>query len=104
MIGERTSEALSRLREDGRVYGPVPYGFDRDGDLLVKNESEERVVRQILEMRSSGVSYRKIAAWLNAEAVPAKRGGQWSPMSVRSVCLTSGRQPEALTPDTASRR
>lgn len=91
LIGQRTAEALARLRDDGRIYGPVPYGFDREGDLLVKNEAEDRVIRQIIEMRGSGLSYHVVADWLNTEAISAKRGGPWSPMAVRSVCLTTAR-------------
>ena len=92
LIAERTSEALARLRDEGRVYGPTPYGFQRQGDLLVADVNEQRVVAQVTEMRTSGLSYRGIADWLNDEAIPAKRGGRWSPMSVRSVCMTHSRR------------
>lgn len=89
LIGQRTSEALARLRESGRCYGPTPYGFDRAGDLLTANPDEARVVEQILDMRSAGHSYRAVAARLNSAEIPAKRGGQWSAMSVRSVAITA---------------
>jgi site-specific DNA recombinase len=95
-IGERTSQALTHLREQGRVYGPVPYGFDRKGDLLVKNRKEAQIVHQITDMRDVGHSYQAVAQRLNSEGVPAKRGGPWSPMSVRSVTRTHAQRQNAL--------
>ena len=94
LIGQRTAEALARLQTEGRPYGPTPFGFRRDGDLLVADEDQHRVITQVLELRASRCSFREIAAWLNGEGIPAKRGGQWSGMSVRSVCLTAARRDE----------
>lgn len=96
LIGERTAEALARLRDEGRVYGQVPYGYDREGDFLVENGAESLVVGQILDLRARGLSYRAIADWLNDEAIPSKRGGAWSPMAVRSVCVTTARRQKTL--------
>lgn len=95
LIGQRTSEALAHLHATGRVYGPLPFGWVRSGDDLVPDTYEQRVRSEILELRESRCSYREIAAWLDAKSIPAKRGGKWSPMSVRSVCLSAERH-EAL--------
>lgn len=100
LIGERTAEALGRLREQGLAYGPTPYGYVREGNFLMPNEDEKQVVQKITEMRASGHSYRSVAEWLNNEAIPAKRGGRWSPMAVRSVYLgQQRRQANSLFPD-----
>ena len=92
LIGQRTAEALTRLRQEGKPFGAVPYGQRRQGDRLVPNPAEQRIRRQILELRDSGASFRHIAGWLNEEGIAAKRGGSWSPMSVRSVCLTAAQE------------
>jgi site-specific DNA recombinase len=89
LVGARTSEALASLRRKGRVYGPLPYGFDREGDLLVENFEEGRVASQMIDMREAGLSYRAIASWLNSEEIPAKRGGIWNAPKVRSVVQTT---------------
>jgi DNA invertase Pin-like site-specific DNA recombinase len=91
LIGERTAEALNRLREDGRLYGPVPFGYDAVEGQLVPNEGEQVGLGFMRSMRERGMSYAAIASWLNSEGIPGKRGGVWYPMSVRSVLLTSGR-------------
>ena len=97
MIASRTSEALAALRAQGRVYGPLPYGFDRDGDLLVENFEEARVASQMMDMRGTGLSFRAIASWLNSEAIPAKRGGIWNAPKVRSVIRTTTARTEEST-------
>lgn len=94
LIGLRTSEALARLQMEGKAYGATPFGFRREGDLLVADEDQQRVIRQILDLRYARCSFREIAAWLNSEGVAAQRGGKWSPMSVRSICLTAAKRAE----------
>jgi site-specific DNA recombinase len=91
LIAERTAQALAELRDQGRVYGAIPFGYDAvNGDLVEKPEEKE-VLEQIIALRNSGLSYRNIAAWLNSEAIVAKRANRWSPMAVRSVLQTSAR-------------
>ncbi len=94
LIGQRTAEALARLQAEGKPYSALPFGFIRQGDRLLPHPDEQRVIKQILELRYSRCSFREIASWLNGESIPAKRGGSWSPMSVRSVCLTAARRDE----------
>jgi len=91
LIGQRTAEALDQLRNEGRVYGPVPFGYDARNGQLVCNEGEQVVLEFLVGMRDQGMSYAAISAWLNSERIPAKHGGQWHPMSVRSVLATARR-------------
>ena len=42
LIAQRTSEALEELRSKGKAYGPVPYGYRREGDLLICPRSTRR--------------------------------------------------------------
>jgi site-specific DNA recombinase len=99
LIAQRTADALSELRARGQVYGPVPYGFRRDGEQLVKDETEQRALLKISRLRKTGHSYGRIASSLNRSGVPAKRGGVWHAMSVRSVLLTA---PQVGRPTGAS--
>ncbi len=46
-------------------------------------------------MRRGGMSYVRIANWLNGEGLPSKQGGRWHAMSVRSVLMTQERLKEA---------
>ena len=91
LIAERTAQALAELRDQGRVYGAVPFGYDAVDGYLVEKPEEQAVLEQIVDLRNTGMSYRGIAAWLNGEAIVAKRANRWSPMAVRSVLQTSAR-------------
>jgi len=89
LIGQRTSEALAALRCSGRLYGPVPYGYETSDGCLVEVSEEQAVLKRIGRLRSRGLSYNRVAELLNQDEVPAKRGGAWYAMSVRSVVRTS---------------
>ena len=91
LIAQRTADALGELRSRGQVYGAVPFGFSRQGDRLVLDDTEQRVLSRIRRLRGRGFSYDRIARSLNGSGVRAKRGGRWSSMSVRSVLLTAPR-------------
>jgi DNA invertase Pin-like site-specific DNA recombinase len=89
LIGQRTSEALQALRGEGRVFGPTPYGFEALNGRLVELAEEQEQLRRMNRLRARGASFARIAQRLNLEGVPAKRGGAWYAMSVRSVLRTA---------------
>lgn len=80
-ISERTRCGLAFKRSQGkRVSRKIPYGFDlaADGDTLVENASEQKVLRLIRELRAKGETLRAIAAELTASGIPTKEGlSEW---------------------------
>ena len=79
MITTRIREVLWHKKKNGRIYnGHLPFGLDRDGELLVANEREMQTVRRMRNLRSRGHSLYKIMKRLNSEGVPTKRGSAWS--------------------------
>jgi DNA invertase Pin-like site-specific DNA recombinase len=100
LLSQRTSDALCEMRSRGQVYGPVPFGFLRDGDRLIEHADEQRVLKRIRRLRAKGKSYRAVAIALNRSGTASKRGGIWHPPSIRSVLLTAekvGRPAEATS-------
>lgn len=91
LIGQRTAEALAELRAQGRRYGPVPFGWTAVEGRLLPNPDEQATLTRIRALRQEGRGYARIAAELNAEGRPTKRGGAWAAMSVRSVLRTASR-------------
>jgi DNA invertase Pin-like site-specific DNA recombinase len=87
LVSERTAAVMNHLREKRRAYGPVPLGYRRDGDNLVGDQAELEIVRRILKERARGLTFAEIAATLNRERVPTKKGNGacWHPSSVRKV-------------------
>lgn len=81
-VGERTATALQSMRANGRVYNHTPYGFRREGGLLVELPEEQAVIQRIQFLRAEGSSLRKIAATLNGEGVTGKTGKLWAAKTV----------------------
>jgi DNA invertase Pin-like site-specific DNA recombinase len=74
---------------DGYAGGFVPYGWAVVGSgkaaRLVEVEEEQRQLKRMAAMRRRGRTLRQIADRLNADGVPARRGGPWRHTSVRSA-------------------
>ena len=86
LIGERTAAALGHKKSHLQVYGPVPYGFERQGDLLVSVAAEQAAIEQMRAWRQAGSTLRQIAALLNQKGVRTKAGGrQWYASTVQKV-------------------
>ena len=86
-ISERTSTAMKFKAAKGERVGKVPFGFDlsADGVTLVPNESEQRALSLIRELRAMGESLRKIAAELERQRFPTKEGKPWTHSTVQRI-------------------
>jgi len=70
--------------------GQVPYGFDifiENGRKYLKvNTSERAVIFNIINLRRKGLSYSKIAKYLNENKIPTKNEGKtWSSHQTRQL-------------------
>jgi len=77
LIAERTATALNFKKNHKQVYSPVPLGYTREGSDLKENDGELSIVNRIMEMRSQGISYDKIAKTFNSKGIPTKTGAKW---------------------------
>lgn len=84
-VAARTTEALAKLREEGRVYGPTPFGFSRDGKRLKPSPRQLQVVGRIYSMRAQGTSLRGIAAALNADHIRTQTGRRWAVRQIQYI-------------------
>jgi len=96
LIAERTKAALQHKKRHRAVYNHVPLGFIRQGDRLIENADEMRVVSQIVELRSQGAPLAKIAEELNLSGTPTKQGKRWYASTVSNVLSNSLYQSESL--------
>lgn len=94
LIGERTKIALQHKRKNGKVYGPEPFGFRREGEDLLPDPQELRALELMRKLRAEGYSYRAIAKELRRRRVPTKAGGRWEAMTVKKIL---DRAEEVLT-------
>lgn len=90
----RTKAAITFMKEQGRVYGKVPYGFMAGRGIAVNgkvknrplriNEAEVELVRKVFTMASVTKPYT-IAKELNTQSVPTRSGGQWVQAHILSI-------------------
>ncbi|MEY4551601.1 MAG: hypothetical protein RL685_7796 [Pseudomonadota bacterium] len=99
-IRKATRAALAARRDSGLVAGHVPYGYVRQGALLVLDPTEQATVARIVELRAEGASLRAIAAALNGARVRTRRSGPWSAEAVRLVLVGRAARAAAEPPST----
>ncbi len=85
LIAERVSAAIQHKKAQGHAYGPTPYGFDRQGDVLLPNVAEQKVIQQMRRWRREGQTLAWIAEELTRRGIPAKRRGRWNAYGVRYI-------------------
>jgi DNA invertase Pin-like site-specific DNA recombinase len=81
-----------KAEQGGYVGGSPRYGWRAEGGDLVEHPVEQAVIVRMAELRSSGLSMNAIAAALNAEGAPSKRGGVWRADSVARVLDPAARE------------
>lgn len=72
--------AAQGLRMGGRLYGYRPVKGE-PGHVTI-DDSEAAIVRRIFALYVDGYTPRAIAGRLNAEGIPAPRGGRWNASSI----------------------
>jgi DNA invertase Pin-like site-specific DNA recombinase len=85
LIAARTRAALTVKKNRGEVYGRIPFGFKREGKMLVEDpEQHASELRAYALYRSIG-TYSGVAEALNREGAKTPRGGRWHATSVRNL-------------------
>jgi DNA invertase Pin-like site-specific DNA recombinase len=98
LVAERTLNALAWKREQGLPTSHPPLGFRSVGkrEPMEPVADELEIVRRILTLWRGGLSYRSIAASLNAEGVRTKRGATWHHTTVAKVVAARDRYAALL--------
>jgi len=97
LIRERTKDTLKVKKQNNKVYSKIPYGFDRDGDDLIENKKEKRLLRKMLRLKEKGFSYGDVSKYLTKNRHKTKSGGKWTRENVYSVLKTFMKN-EKITP------
>lgn len=89
MIRARTAAALEQKRKRGeKTGGEVPFGYQlaEDGVHLESDESEQKVLDLVRQLREKGESLRKIAVELERRGVLSRRGKtHWHPQTIKQM-------------------
>jgi DNA invertase Pin-like site-specific DNA recombinase len=98
MIAARLRSGRRLKAERGGYAGGAPrYGYKAAEGALVPDDDEAATVGRILQLHADGVGSRGIAAALNADGAPAKRGGTWSSAQVCRVVRAASASPPRIT-------
>lgn len=75
-IVERTKAALAHKKANGLRTGGIPYGkcLAPDGQTLLDNLEEQKIIRRVQRLRSKGASLREIQAELERKEIPNRNG------------------------------
>jgi len=87
LIGFRTKAALQARKDSGRAAnGRPPYGM-RVGPrgILVKDPTEQEVIRLINVFGADDLALRAIARQLEARGLHPRAGGSWDPKQIQRI-------------------
>lgn len=84
-IKARTKAALASKKARGECVGTVPYGFRREGDVLVADETEQAVLACVRGFAAAGLSQRAIVAELVAAGHLARSGRPFAKTQVQRM-------------------
>ena len=87
-LAERTANAMAHLRRaNRRISFRIPLGYDLapDGNTLLANAGEQKIVAQICVWRRRGMTMEAIAETLQLAGTPTKTGGRWHGSTVRGI-------------------
>src|SRR6185436_6465195 len=82
---ERSLIELDRRRDQLRVYGPVPFGFARQGQGLVPVAEQMETVARLRELARRGLSLFESALMLHREGRLWKDGTAWTGKRVGQI-------------------
>lgn len=96
LIVKRLTGGLAAKRAAGGYAGGAPAYGQRAVDAELKPDPEEMLVlARIKAMRERKISLREIAARLNADGIPTKRGGAWHSTTVGRILNPAARAADA---------
>lgn len=81
VIGERTKSGLAERKRQGVVLGRRRATDDPKRSPAERQRATQAIAR-LLELRATGMSYRRVAATLNDEGIAGLQGGRWHDRSV----------------------
>jgi Site-specific recombinases, DNA invertase Pin homologs len=86
--GDRTKKVLSYKRARGQAIGPrslTPYGYRREGDLLVVDKGEQAIIKVANSAYARGLTLSGIARALNEKKKFPRTGKPWTTTQVRRL-------------------
>lgn len=84
-VKDRTRKAMKHKKSHGQVVGSIPFGYRREGNELVHELTEQRVIRTANELYQDGTRLKDIVAHLNDSGYQTRKGKAWVPAQVSKM-------------------
>jgi DNA invertase Pin-like site-specific DNA recombinase len=85
-IKQRTAAGKAARKAQGKFTGGgIPYGFKREGDVLVEHPEEQKTIQIMKRHRRGGKSYQKIADYLNSNGWLTRNSKNWYSPAVKRI-------------------
>lgn len=85
MTGERIKSVLDMKKKKGEAMGSVSYGYKREGKMLVEDETEQGIIRYIVELKERGMNLRGIAEQLEDLGLKTRTGNKWHVQQIKNI-------------------
>lgn len=103
-LSENVKTGMKQKAKEGGFLGGIVYGYDIVDGKLVPNSFEEKVVKLIFLLRSTGYSYNEITVFLNGRGLLTKKGNRFTSASIKGIltnvtytgCLSTNHQKEII--------
>jgi DNA invertase Pin-like site-specific DNA recombinase len=86
LVSKLTKQGMDRNKANFKSFTQSIYGWDKDDEgNLSPNWKEQDIIQLIKEMIEDKHSYSSIARLLNNNGEKGKRGGKWTPHTIKRV-------------------
>lgn len=87
IIGARTKAALQVKKKRGQRIGHIPFGYRicTDNVHLEEDEREQKILKQMAELRKERATFREIAAKMNETQAFNRKDNAWNHVSIQRV-------------------
>ena len=89
-ISERTITAMQYKKSLGEFVGRVPYGYTlaTGGTKLIADDTEQKIIQTVKQLRGDGMTLQGIADRLTAKGYKPK-GLKWYPQTIKNIILAN---------------
>jgi len=92
LIIQRTKLALAQKKKNNETLGAngrQRFGYSNNDGVLVENPAEKRIIQQVREMRSAGISYAEISKTLASAGMVNRKGRAFSESALCKIALAA---------------
>ena len=75
----------NRFKSGTYKLSSPPYGYDYDGETLISNPEQARIVQRIFRETLSGSGAPSVAKSLNADGIKPPHGDRWASTTIRRI-------------------